>query len=243
MSIESKVVLVTGSAGGLGAALARRLVASGASVLVTDLQEAPIKTLAEELGEQATHCVLDVTQEDQWQRAIAEAVRVFGRLDGLVNNAGIYWPSALEETSAEAFDKVYRVNQLGTFLGMKHAALAMRESGGGAIVNLSSIFGMKGFERTVAYGAAKWAVRGMSKIAARDLGKYGIRVNSIHPGAFDTQLVAENPSEVVQRWAKETPLGRIGQPQECADAVIYLLSPASSFVTGAELLVDGGLTV
>lgn len=243
MSINSKVVLITGSAGGLGAALARRLVASGASVVVTDLQEEPLKQLTEELGDKASYCVLDVTQEAQWQQAITHAVKVFGRLDGLVNNAGIYWPSPLEETSTEAFDKVYRVNQLGTFLGMKYAALAMKETGGRSIVNLSSIFGMKGFEKTIAYGAAKWAVRGMSKIAARDLGKYGIRVNSIHPGAFDTQMVRENPSELLQQWAKQTPLGRLGRPDECADAMIYLLSDASSFITGSEILIDGGLTV
>ncbi|SOE98806.1 NAD(P)-dependent dehydrogenase, short-chain alcohol dehydrogenase family [Burkholderia sp. OK233] len=239
--MKGKVVLITGAARGQGAAYAEKMIEAGASVVVTDVLGEAGAALVAKLGTRATFVPLDVTSESAWSGAIQHAVTTFGGLDILVNNAGIYRPLSLQDTSVDTFEVFFRVNQLGTFLGMKHGAEAMKQRGGGSIVNISSVIGLKGFRNTMAYGATKWAVRGMTKIAALELAEHRIRVNSVHPGLVDTPMLDANTPEANSNLAAQTPLGRIGRPDEIADLVLFLASDASAYITGAEVAIDGGM--
>jgi 3alpha(or 20beta)-hydroxysteroid dehydrogenase len=243
--LEGKVAIVTGAASGMGAAEARLFADEGARVVLADIQDAAGEALAKELGGAAVYAHLDVSQEAQWQALVTDVQRRFGRLDVLVNNAGTVAAAPLEDTTLEQWNRVIAVNQTGVFLGMKHAIRPMAASGGGSIVNISSTDGFVGMSAVVAYVASKFAVRGMTKTAALELAARGIRVNSIHPGYIDTPM-ANPPSEprptVLERAVKKrVPLGRMAQPREVANLALFLASDESSYCTGAEFLVDGGM--
>lgn len=238
--LEGKVALVTGGARGIGAAIVRRLHAEGAAVAITDVLAEPGRALAAELGERAAFFAHDTTDEAAWVATIAAVTGAFGGLQIVVNNAGVFKPGAIADTSVADVEWQFRVNQLGVFLGMKHAQAPLRAAGGGCIVNISSIAGQLGFPGAAAYVGTKWAVRGMTKTAALELAPAQIRVNSIHPGFIDTPMLDNNPPEANQAGIEATPLKRIGKPEEIAAAVAFLVGPDAGFVTGAELTVDGG---
>jgi 3alpha(or 20beta)-hydroxysteroid dehydrogenase len=243
--LRDKVVLVTGGARGMGEATARRLVAEHARVVVADILDAPGKAVAEDLGDAARFVHLDVTSPDEWADAVATAEREFGRLDVLVNNAGILDFGAVADMPLPDYRRIIEVNQVGVFLGMQAAVPALERAGGGVIVNLSSVEGLGGGALLTAYTASKFAVRGMTKAAAIELGPKGIRVNSVHPGAIRTDMVLSqtggNPD--AEKWmAKKVALKRMGQPSEVAALVAFLASDDSSYCTGAEFVVDGGAT-
>jgi len=243
--LDDKVALITGAARGQGAAAARRFVAEGARVMISDVLNEDGKALAEELGEAAWYQPLDVGDEQAWSEAIAEVERVFGRLDVLVNNAGILFFSPLEQTSLADYERVIRTNQIGTFLGMRSAVPVMKRNGGGSIVNVSSVEGIAGMPMLTAYSASKFAIRGMTKVAAMELGLSGIRVNSVHPGAINTTMVSSALGGLpvdVNLVGQRVPLGRVAQPEEVANLVLFLASDESSYCTGGEFLVDGGAT-
>jgi 3alpha(or 20beta)-hydroxysteroid dehydrogenase len=242
---EGKVALITGSAGGIGAAAARRLAEEGAQLLLTDTDAAGAEELAQELGSPASARAHDVTNERDWKGVISWALERHGRIDILLNNAGVFLAAPLAETSLEAFRGVIDVNVVGVFLGMRAVAPAMTEQQGGSIINVSSVAGLTGSPYLVAYSASKWAVRGMTKVVAKELASSGVRVNSLHPGQIDTDMNArqrEKTPELIDRLIRGIPLRRIGTPQEIAQAVVYLACDESVYVTGSELVVDGGTT-
>jgi 3alpha(or 20beta)-hydroxysteroid dehydrogenase len=240
--LDGKVALISGGARGQGAAEARLFVAEGARVVLGDVLEKKCASLARELGEAALAVPLDVTSEASWARAVSETLEAFGRLDVLVNNAGIVRTGLLESTSLEDYMAVIQVNQVGTFLGMRAVVAAMREAGGGSIVNISSNGGMEGVEGVIGYVASKWAVRGMTKTAALELGVDGIRVNSVHPGGVDTDMINSPDFDEVDKDASfaAQPIPRAAQPEEIARLVLFLASDESSFSTGSEFVADGG---
>jgi 3alpha(or 20beta)-hydroxysteroid dehydrogenase len=240
---EGKTVVVTGSARGQGAAEAQRFFDEGANVVLNDLLSAEGEALAAKMGKRAIYVSHDVTREDSWRALFKEVERAFGRCDVLVNNAGIYVPAAIAETTPELAEKTFRVNQLGTLLGMKHAIEPMKRSGGGSIVNISSSAGLRGFANAIAYGATKWAVRGMTKVAAAELAPHGIRVNSVHPGFIATDMLKANSDETNRFGADAAPLKRHGTAEEVAAIVCFLASDESAFMTGAEVAVDGGWAI
>lgn len=242
-SLKGKRALISGSANGMGAAMARLFVAEGARVVITDIELDPLEALAAELGDAAVALKLDVTSEQDWQDAVTKTEAALGGLDILVNSAGVFRHGMITDTSVDDFDLMYRTNQLSCFLGIRIMSPLMIASGGGAIVNFSSGAGMRGSQGMIAYAAAKWAVRGMTKCAALELAPYKIRVNSIHPGMIATRMVSGNPKEVNDAFIATTPLARIGEPGEVAELALFLSSDASSYMTGTEQVIDGGLSV
>lgn len=238
----NRTILITGAARGLGAAQARRLVEEGARVVLADVRVDEVRSLAQSLGSAATAVALDVGDEAQWTGAVAQAERV-GPLSGLVNNAGIFKPLPMAQTDTELFNLHVRVNQLGTYLGMRAMAPALERGGGGAIVNISSAAGLFGVPNAVAYTATKWAVRGMTKAAALELGSRNIRVNSVHPGMIDTEMVRERDAAINQAHVQKQPIQRMGTADEVAGLVLFLLSDEARYMTGAELAIDGGRTL
>ena len=247
--LDGKVALITGAARGMGAAEARLFAEEGAKVAVCDVVDGEGRSVAESIGESAIYLHLDVTDEDQWSSAVAATRDAFGQLDVLVNNAGVAEGAALADMSLESWDRVIAVNQTGVFLGMRAVVPAMTGAGGGSILNISSIDGMVGMNFIVSYVASKWAVRGMTKAAAMELGQFGIRVNSIHPGFIvDTELGTEEGGDSSETHAlldaysqKLAPLGRAGKPDEIARLALFLASDESSYSTGSEFVADGGL--
>jgi len=246
--LEGRVALVSGAARGLGEAQARLFAAEGARVAICDLRDAEGEALAGELGDAARYQHLDVTREDDWAAAVAATTAAFGRLDVLVNNAGIAEAAPLAEMTLESWQRVIAVNQTGVFLGMRAAVAPLTEAGGGSIVNVSSIDGLIGMDGILSYVASKWAVRGMTKTAARELGPRGIRVNSIHPGFVPTGLAVEDESLLApiqglisEHASRLAPLGRPGRPEEIARLALFLASDESSYSTGSEFVADGGL--
>ena len=240
--LTGKIVLISGGARGQGAAEARFFVAEGAKVVIGDVLEAEGQRLAAELGGAAVFVRQDVTREDDWAKAI-DAAAGLGGLHGLVNNAGIYQPATLMETDVALFERHMRVNQLGCFLGMKSVVPLMERSGGGSIVNVSSVAGLRGSPGAIAYSATKWALRGMTKAAAVDLAPRKIRVNSIHPGPIDTEMLNVRTPEQKQRRLQTVPMKRQGTAEEVANLVLFLLSEESGYITGAEVAIDGGATL
>ncbi|MFJ2744163.1 glucose 1-dehydrogenase [Streptomyces sp. NPDC087440] len=240
--LTGKTVIITGGARGLGAEAARQAVAAGANVVITDVLDEEGQATAAELGERARFQHHDVTSEEDWARVAAYAVAEFGGIDGLVNNAGISTGQFLADESVEHFRKVLDINLTGVFIGMKAVIPAMRENGGGSIVNISSAAGLMGLALTAGYGASKWGVRGLTKIGAVELGTQKIRVNSVHPGMTYTPMTAAVGIQQGDGNYPNTPMGRVGEADEIAGAVVFLLSDSASYVTGAELAVDGGWT-
>ncbi|MFJ5293286.1 glucose 1-dehydrogenase [Streptomyces sp. NPDC088348] len=240
--LTGKTVIITGGARGLGAEAARQAVAAGAQVVITDVLDEGGAATAAELGAQARFLHHDVTSEEDWARVVAFATAEFGGVDGLVNNAGISTGAYLETESVENFRRVLDINLTGVFIGIKSVIPAMKASGSGSIVNISSAAGLMGLALTAGYGASKWGVRGLTKIGAVELGTERIRVNSVHPGMTYTAMTASVGIEKGEGNYPNTPMGRVGEPPEIAGAVVFLLSDAASYVTGAELAVDGGWT-
>lgn len=241
--LDGKVAVVSGGARGMGAAHVRRFVAEGAQVVFGDVLEAESEALAKELGGAAHVVPLDVTLEDHWAGAVAYAKRELGGLHVLVNNAGIGAGTPIVGGPLDDYMRVIMINQVGVWLGMQHAAPVMGESGGGSIVNISSIDGISTKNGLVAYTSSKFAIRGMTRTAAIELGQYGIRVNSVHPGGVNT--IMGNPfgvdEETINRVAyRDMALGRVGRPEEIAAMTLFLASDEASYCTGAEYLVDGG---
>ena len=239
---RDKVVLISGGARGQGAAEARLLVAEGAKVVIGDLREDAGRRLAAELGPAAVFVRHDVTDEAEWRRAVA-AAEALGGLHGLVNNAGIFIPRTLLETDTALFEQHTRVNQFGCFLGMKAVVGAMERAGGGSIVNISSVAGLRGAPGAFAYSATKWALRGMTKAAAVELAPRRIRVNSVHPGPIDTEMLNVRSVEENERRVRQVPMKRLGTAEEVARLVLFLLSDDSAYITGAEMAIDGGVSL
>jgi NAD(P)-dependent dehydrogenase (short-subunit alcohol dehydrogenase family) len=245
--LEGRVALVTGAASGIGAATARRLAAEGAKVALTDIQDAAGERLAGEISSSGAEAIFvhhNVSEEDSWAKALAAVQEDWGSLEILVNNAGKGDTLPIEEATLEDWESTIAVDQRSVFLGMKLAAPMLLESGHGSIVNISSIFGTSGgFGTSPAYHAAKGAVRTLTKNAAVHWAQQGIRVNSIHPGFIDTPMLAQaKGTELEGLLTATTPMGRLGQPEEIAATVAWLASDDASFVTGAEIYVDGGFS-
>ncbi len=245
MRLAGKVALITGAARGQGAVEARLFAKEGASVVLTDIRDDEGEKVAaeiSELGGKAHYMRQDVTEEREWVVAVARTVELFGGLHVLINNAGIFVTTIIEDTTVEEWDRIMDINARGVFLGIKHAIPAMRESGGGSIVNISSTAGLVGNAREGAYTASKGAVRLMTKSAAIQAAKDGIRVNSVHPGFIETEMVAfisEDP-EAMAEIIPKIPLGRSGTSEDIAKGVLFLASDEASYVTGTELVIDGG---
>ncbi len=240
--LDGKVILISGGARGQGAAEARLCVAEGARVVIGDLLEADGQKLAAELGSAAVFLRQDVTKEADWDAAV-KAAEALGGLHGLVNTAGIYQPAPLMQTSTELFERHMRINQLGCFLGMKAVVPAMERAGAGSIVNISSVAGLRGSPGAIAYSSTKWALRGMTKAAAADLAPKGIRVNSVHPGPIDTEMLKVRTAEQNAERLTRVPMKRMGTAEEVAKLVVFLLSDDSGYITGAEVAIDGGATI
>ena len=246
--LEGKVALISGGARGQGAVEARMFAEEGASVVIGDiLDEQGRQTEAElqELGYNVTFVHLDVTSESDWDAAVRAAIGAYGKLDILLNNAGILIRKNIEETTEEDWDRIFSINAKGVFFGTKAAIPAMRENGGGSIINISSTAGLVGSPNgSASYTATKGAVRLFTKSTAIQHAREGIRCNSIHPGPIETDMIADtlnDPANLALRMQR-LPLGRVGKPSEIAYGAIYLASDESSFVTGSELVIDGGTT-
>ena len=241
--LDGRVALITGGARGQGAAEAALFAKEGAHVVVTDVLDDDGRKTAAACGGTFLHH--DVTNEARWDEVVAAILKDHGRLDILVNNAGIFKSGGVVTTTLADYRHVIEINQVGVFLGMRAAAKPMIEAGSGAIVNISSIAGMQGSPGAVAYGASKWAVRGMTKSAATELGRYGIRVNSIHPGLIETPMLHALPgidAGGAERWVRRIPIGRVADAHEVAKLALFLASDESSYSSGAEFIIDGGMT-
>lgn len=235
--LQNKVAIITGAAQGQGAVEAKRFIEEGAKVLLTDLNEDALKETCKSLGENARYIVHDVSSECDWDKVVEKAKELYGRVDVLVNNAGILVMKGLENIDVDTFDKVMAINTRSVFLGMKKVVPLMER--GASIINISSLAGITGQYNAIAYATSKWAVRGMTKAAALDLGLKGIRVNSVHPGTIATPMTAamgvtENSPLIF------SPLNRPGTACEVADVVVFLASDQASYVNGTEITVDGG---
>jgi cyclopentanol dehydrogenase len=247
MRLQNKVAFISGGARGMGAVEARLFAHEGAKVVIGDVLDAEGRRTEAEINETGGECLfvrLDVTRESDWRQAIATTVSRFGRLDVLVNNAGIYRTAPVEQTSGELWDLVMAINAKGVFLGTKYAIPEMRRAGGGSIINISSVAGLVGSMDSAAYNASKGAVRLFTKSTAIQHARDNIRANSIHPGTIETLMTAELLADEANRQDRmtRTPLGRLGRPEDVAYGALYLASDESSFVTGSELVIDGGRT-
>lgn len=241
LDLEGRTALVTGGARGIGSAYVRALHDAGARVVVADILDAEGAALAEELGERTLFVHLDVTDEDEWAGVVAASVDAFGTVDILVNNAGIANAAPIEHLSTAKWDAVIAVNLTGTFFGCRAVVPVMKaqfaaHGRGGSIINISSVEGMRGSKGLHGYTAAKFGVRGLTQSLAVELGEFGIRVNSVHPGFIRTTMTDRiDPAHL------DIPLGRPGQPEDLAGTIVFLASDASAFTSGAEFVVDGGM--
>lgn len=236
--LKGKVAVITGGARGMGASHVRRFAAEGAKVVFTDILEKEGEELAKELGENVKFIKHDVTSASDWEFVIQRTEEYYGSIHVLVNNAGIaVKDEPLEDIAESTYRKVIDVNQVSVFLGMKSVVASMKKAGGGSIINISSLAGILGVPQKIAYVASKFAVRGMTKAAAAELGVDGIRVNSVHPGFIKTPMAAPFNIDAMQ---DSIPLKRIGEPEEITNIVLFLASDESSYSTGAEYIIDGG---
>ncbi len=241
--LTGKIAIVTGGAQGQGAAIARHFVAEGARVFIADIADDLGEALAAELGENARFRHHDVSDEESWTALVADVEATFGPVNVLANNAGLLRFAEIEKMSVEEYMLLVNVNQLGTFLGMKAVARTMRKNGGGSIINASSVEGLAGMASLTAYTATKFAIRGMTKAAAMELGPRGIRVNSIHPGMIDTPMTRPHGGDAAMEFgASRVPLRRVGYPDDIAPLYVFLASDESGYINGAEIAIDGGVT-
>ena len=244
--LDGKVALITGAARGQGAEEARLFVAEGAQVMLSDVLDDDGEIVAKELGEQAAYRHHDVTSESDWDAVVAETRSQFGRIDVLVNNAGVFRIIGMTATTLDEYMRIVTINQVGTFLGMKAVAATMIDQRSGSIINISSIAGLTGSAGTMAYTASKFAVRGMTKVAAVELAPFGVRVNSVHPGLIDTTMLRDafvlESQENVDAVQAAVPNGRLATALDVARMVLYLASDDSAYSTGSEFVVDGGMT-
>ena len=238
--LADKVAIITGGAAGMGEAHVRRFIDEGAKVVLTDVNVEKGEALSEKLGENALFIEHDVTDEAGWEKVVTAAEEKFGPVNVLVNNAGISPVLSVEHSSIEEYMNVVNINQVSVFLGMKYVVPSMKKADTGSIVNVSSINGMNG--GVVGYTDTKFAVRGMTKAAAKELAKYDIRVNSVHPGVINTPMVQESDAfEQIQAMVGMIPLQRMAEPQEISQLVLFLASDDSSYSTGSEFIADGGI--
>lgn len=247
--LADKIAIISGGARGIGAATAELFVAEGAKVVIGDVHTAAGEALVARLGARAFFCPLDVSVPEDWQRTVASTLSRFGTIDALVNNAGICAPNLIAQETKAGFERTLAVNVIGPFLGIQAVMPAMIAAGRGAIVNISSVEGMRGTAALSAYVASKWGVRGLTKASAVELGGHGIRINSVHPGVINTPL--SNPSGVpsavmstdrrFERALRAQPISRIGEVSEVAQVIVFLASDEATYVTGAEVAVDGGM--
>lgn len=239
--LQDKVIIITGAAQGMGATHARLCIEAGAKVVLTDIDTEKGQALAAELGNQALFIQHNVTSEDDWTQVIAATQAYFGTINVLVNNAGITQSKSILETSLDDYRRILEINQVSVFLGMKAVIPSMQASKQGSIINISSINGLVG--GAIGYTDSKFAVRGMTKAAALECAPFGIRVNSVHPGVIATPMIMQGDTKTaVEAFAKSIPLRRVAQPEEVSRLVLYLASDDSSYSTGSEFIVDGGLT-
>lgn len=242
--MEGKVVIVTGGTRGMGEAEVRGLVAEGANLVFGGRDEQAGGRIAGELGDKAVYIPMDVSVESDWERVVATALERFGAVHGLVNNAGVQAASPIARIRQEDIDRLYRINQLGPILGIKHVIAPMRAAGGGSIVNIGSPAGVKGLPMLTAYAASKAALHGVTRSVAVELAPENIRVNIVVPGFFDTQILSEVSQGQGPELAKRyVPMKRIAQPEEMVGTIVYLLSDDSRYVTGTEIRVDGAYTI
>jgi NAD(P)-dependent dehydrogenase (short-subunit alcohol dehydrogenase family) len=237
--LAGRVALVTGAARGQGRAIARRLHAAGAAIVGGDVLD-DVGDLAKELGEGTVVGRLDVRDPASWASLVTQAVDLHGRLDILVNNAGVLRRLPIERETEEGFTNVWKVNCLGPFLGMKAALAPLRQSPCAAIVNTSSVAGLSAWTKHGAYVSSKWALRGLTKVAALELAADRIRVNAVFPGPVATPMMLQDDDPDAYERLSKTPIGRIGEPEDVAEAVLFLVSDRSAFITGCELVIDGG---
>jgi len=243
--LDGKVALITGASRGQGETEARLFAREGARVVLTDVLVDVGQQVANSIragGGEALFLQLDVTNPDEWNEVVRHTVQTYNRLDILINNAGIAQRGGVEDTSVEDWDRTMDINAKGVFLGMKYAIPAMLQSGGGSVINISSTSGIVGFPGGTAYHSAKGAVRLLTKVAAAEYAKRGVRVNSIHPGLIETPMTDNMAPARLQSLLERTPMGRKGTPLEVAYGALFLASDESSFMTGAELVIDGGMT-
>lgn len=238
--LENKVAIITGGAQGMGESHARLFIEEGAKVAITDIDVEKGQALAKELGESAIFIKQDVSSEDDWKKVIQETESAFGPINVLVNNAGVSTVLSTEHSSLEDYKRILGINQISVFLGMHYVIPSMKKAKGGSIVNISSINGMNG--GAIGYTDTKFAVRGMSKAAAKELAHYGIRVNSVHPGVINTPMVQHSEAfDQIQAMIDFIPLKRMAEPQEISNLVLFLASDESSYSTGSEFIADGGI--
>ncbi|WP_435950902.1 glucose 1-dehydrogenase [Psychrobacter sp. DM8] len=239
--LNNKVVIITGAAQGMGETHARLFIAEGAQVVLTDINADKGEALVKELGDNALFVKQDVTDEADWQQVIEATITKFGQIDVLVNNAGITTHKSILDTSVDDYRKILEINQVSVFLGMKAVIPTMKAAKQGSIINISSINGLVG--GAIGYTDSKFAVRGMTKAAALECAPFGIRVNSVHPGVIATPMISQGDTkDAVEAFAKTIPLQRVAQPEEVSSMVLFLASDDSSYSTGSEFIIDGGLT-
>jgi 3alpha(or 20beta)-hydroxysteroid dehydrogenase len=242
--LTGKVALISGAARGQGEAEARLLASEGAKVVLADVLDEEGTTVAKDIGDAATYLHLDVTSEADWQATVDKAIDRFGAIDVLVNNAGVFAINPIATTSLDEYRRIIDINQIGVFLGMRAVASHMAARATGSIVNISSVAGLQGSAGTIAYTASKFAVRGMTKVVAKELAPFGVRVNSVHPGLIDTAMLRQI-TDVVNDDAllkSRVPMGAFAEANDVANVVLFLASDDSSYCTGAEFVVDGGMT-
>ena len=246
--LDNKVAIVTGGAMGQGEAIVRAYVAEGAKVVIADIAKEAGQALADELREELGHSSAhfashDVSDAASWATLVEDTNNRFGPVNVLANNAGLLRFGRIEEMPLEEFMLLVNVNQVGAFLGMQAVARTMRKNGGGSIINASSIEGIAGMPSCTAYASTKWAIRGMTKCAAMELGPKGIRVNSVHPGMIDTPMTRVHGGDAAMEFgASRVPLRRVGYPEDIAPVYVFLASDESGYINGAEITVDGGVT-
>lgn len=237
--LDGKVAIITGAARGQGEAEARLFVEEGARVVMGDILDEAGEAVAAELGDAAAYLHMDIRYEADWGRAVAKAAE-FGPLNVLINNAAVTHFASIGDTTLEDYERVVSINQTGTFLGMRAVIEPMKAAGGGSIVNVSSIDGLQAKNGLVAYAATKWAIRGMTKVAAIELGRHGIRVNSLHPGGVDTVMGNPVGMEDIDAFYKDYPIPRCGKPIDIARMALFMASDECSYSTGSEFVADGG---